>query len=118
MDRPAAVLEGEEPMVKCDRVLQELSNYIDDDVDPSSGRRLRSTCAAATIVRSWWIALARCYTSLETRGFLPFRSAIATGCIPSCHSIWEFDFALLAVAGPKRHFGRRLAQLGMIKVIG
>ena len=34
MDRPAAVLEGEEPMVKCDRVLQELSNYIDDDVDP------------------------------------------------------------------------------------
>ena len=34
MDRPATVLEGEEPMVKCDRVLQELSNYIDDDVDP------------------------------------------------------------------------------------
>ena len=30
----SAVFEDEEPMVKCDRVLQELSNYIDDDVDP------------------------------------------------------------------------------------
>jgi putative zinc finger protein len=26
-------LEGEESMVKCDRVLRELSNYIDDDLD-------------------------------------------------------------------------------------
>jgi len=34
MDRQIAVLEGEEPMVKCDRVLQELSNYIDEDLDP------------------------------------------------------------------------------------
>ena len=33
MDRPATVLEGEEPMVKCDRVLRELSNYIDEEVD-------------------------------------------------------------------------------------
>ena len=73
--------------------LQELSNYIHDEVDPVLRQEIG-----------------------ETRGFLPFRSVIATGCIPSCHSIWEFDFALLAVAGSKRHFEHRLDQLGMIKV--
>lgn len=35
LDGAIAVLEGKEPMVKCDRVLQELSNYIDEDVDSS-----------------------------------------------------------------------------------
>lgn len=35
LDGAIAVLKGKEPMVKCDRVLQELSNYIDEDVDSS-----------------------------------------------------------------------------------
>lgn len=42
MDRSSAIHQGSKAVVSCQRVLKELSNYIDNDVDPNLREQIES----------------------------------------------------------------------------